>query len=173
DWWLHPDPTVGVRPVDVGVVNSPDGRQRYFINGIGVGLNGAVNQEARRIRGLQGLPLYGLALLRAVCFRYDHPMLHITMDGKARQVPTLVLTLAIGRREGNFVLAPNAVVDDGLFDYLLVGPVARWEVLRYLPGIITGKLPTDHPRLWMGRCQEVSLQSEADLSLHIDGELFD
>src|SRR5262245_52803221 len=48
DWWLRRDPGIGVRPVDVGRATAPDNRIRYFINGLGVGFNGAVTREARR-----------------------------------------------------------------------------------------------------------------------------
>ena len=54
-----------VRPVDVGVVSEPGGRQRYFVCCLGLGLNGAVTLESRQIRRLQGIALYGLATLRA------------------------------------------------------------------------------------------------------------
>src|SRR5262249_12236036 len=40
-WWQRRDPSVGVRAVDVGVVRSGE-RSRYFINGLGLGFNGAV-----------------------------------------------------------------------------------------------------------------------------------
>ena len=40
------------------------GRSRYFVNGLGLGFNGTVTRESRRIRHLQGLALYGLAVLR-------------------------------------------------------------------------------------------------------------
>src|SRR5207248_2866580 len=33
DWWLRPDPAVGVRRVDVGVVRSAGGREQFFVNG--------------------------------------------------------------------------------------------------------------------------------------------
>ena len=80
--------------------------------------------------------------------------------------------MAIGRREGNFVLAPHALVDDGLFDYLHVGPLRRWELFRYFPGIITGNLPTNHPAIRTGRCRHVNLHAETPLIVHLDGELF-
>jgi len=51
-----------VRCVDVGLARRRDGRQRYFINGMGLGFNGAVTLQARRIRWLRGVPLYALAL---------------------------------------------------------------------------------------------------------------
>ena len=75
-------------------------------------------------------------------------------------------------REGGFILAPNAVVDDGWFDYLHAGPLRRWELIRYFPRMISGRIPTDHPKLWMGRCRQVTIQSEAPLVAHTDGEFF-
>lgn len=171
DWWRSGSPA-SRRAVDVGWVRSPDGRQRYFINGLGLGFNGMVTLEARRIHGLQGIPLYGLALLRALYYHYDSPAMTLTIDGESRQAPTLALTVAIGRREGNFILAPNAEVDDGLFDYLHVGPLERWRLLRYVPNMITGRLPTQEPNLRMGRCARVSVASAKPLMIHVDGEFF-
>ena len=95
----------------------------------------------------------------------------VTLDGELRQVPTLALTVALGRREGNFVLAPDAVVDDGLFDYLHAGPLSRWELIRNLMRVNTGRLP-DHPQVWRGRCRRVGVESQTPIPVHLDGELF-
>lgn len=170
DWRLRGDPAVTARPVDVGVVRVPGGRERYFVNGLGLGFNGMVNQEARRIQRLQGLALYGAALLKTLCFRYTHLPMTVTMDGHERTTPTLALTLAIGTREGNFLLAPQAEVDDGLFDYLHAGALRWWESCRLVPGLVAGRLG-EHPLLWRGRCREVALRSETPLVFHIDGEV--
>jgi len=172
DWWRHPRRDVGPREVDVGVAQAPDGRQRFFINGLGLGFNAAVTIESRRIHWLRGVPLYSLAMLRALCYRFAAPVMAVSLDGDLLEGPTLALTLAIGRREGNFVLAPNAQVDDGLFDYLHVGPLARWKLLRYLPGMILGRLPTNEPAVRMGRCRQLWLHSREALTVHCDGEFF-
>jgi diacylglycerol kinase family enzyme len=172
DWWLHVDPLSTARSVDVGVIRTPAGRSRYFVNGVGIGFNGAVTMESERIHWLQGVPLYTLALLRAWFSHYRYPIMSVTLDGALRQTPTLALSIAIGRREGNFVLAPDALVDDGLFDYLHAGSIPRWAMLRYVPGMITGNLPINHPSLWMGHCREVSVLSESPLPVHLDGEMF-
>src|SRR5262249_10288864 len=92
------------RRVDVGLARRPDGRQRFFVNGMGLGFNGAVTLEARRIRWLRGVPLYVLALWRALWRDYQCPELTIDFDGQKRQVPTVALTVALGRREGGFLL---------------------------------------------------------------------
>jgi diacylglycerol kinase family enzyme len=172
DWWLTTDPLAGARAVDVGIVQTPDGRERHFVNGIGVGFNGAVTMESRRIRRLQGVALYTLALLRALVYHYHRPVITATIDGDTRRAPTLAFSVAIGCREGNFKLAPEAAVDDGHFDYLQAGALPRWELLRYVPGMITGNLPQNHPALWRGRCRQVTLHSEDPLPVHLDGEVF-
>jgi diacylglycerol kinase family enzyme len=172
EWRIRSDPGIGVQTVDVGVVTSPDGRRRFFVNGIGIGINGIVNLEARRLRILQGLAKYGTALLRAMCFRYEHPPMLVDFDGVQRRVQTLALTLAIGRREGNFIMAPDAILDDGLFDYLHAGPMPRLELLWNVPRLATGWLPFGNPRLWRGRCRRVKVQSSQPIPFHIDGELF-
>ena len=72
-----------------------------------------------------------------------------------------------------FVVAPDARLADGLFDYLHAGPLSRWEVLRYMPRLARGgRLPAAHPNVWLGRCREVRLSSEAPLTVHLDGEFF-
>jgi diacylglycerol kinase (ATP) len=171
-WWLKGDPTAHTRTVDAGLARTKDGRQRYFVNGVGVGFNGAVTLESRRIRRLQGVWLYSLALFRALYYRFTAPVMALEIDGCEQRLPTLALSVAIGRREGNFVLAPNALVDDGLFDYLHVGRLRRWELFRYFPGMITGDLPTGHPEIRSGRCRHVRLQAQGPLIVHLDGELF-
>lgn len=159
--------------VDVGIVRAETGKERYFVNTLGLGFSGAVALESRGIQRLQGLALYGLAFLRALWFRYGCPNMDRTFDGEARTTPTLSMTLAIGRREGSFVVAPQAILDDGLFDYLHVGPLSRWEVLRFMPKLASGgQLPPDHPAIWQGRCKEATLSSEAPLIVHLDGEFF-
>jgi diacylglycerol kinase family enzyme len=162
----------GPRQVDVGLVRAADGRQRYFVNGLGLGFNGAVTLEARGIRRLQGVLLYGMALLRALWTRYKFPRMLVALDGYIHDGPTLALSVAIGRREGNFVLAPEALVDDGLFDYVLAGVLSRWQLLRQLPAMITGRLPAKHPAVLRGRCRQVQVRSAEPLAVHLDGELF-
>jgi diacylglycerol kinase (ATP) len=161
-----------VRRVDVGVVRSGS-RSRYFVNGLGLGFNGAVTLESRRIKWLQGVALYGLAVVRALLFHFHCPLMRLRLDDEPERVgPTLALTLALGQREGNFVVAPAARLDDGLFDYLHVGQLTRWQAVRLFPALVLGRLPADHSTLRTGRCRRVALTSETPLIVHVDGEFF-
>ncbi len=162
----------GVRHVDVGRVRDQTGRSRYFVNTLGAGFSGAVAVESRRIEGLQGLALYGLAVLRALARHFHAPESVLTIDGESCRTPTLTLIVALGPREGGgFVVAPEAALDDGWFDYLHAASLGRPRALYLLPQLALGKVPS-HAALRLGRCRNASLQSERPLMIHLDGELF-
>jgi diacylglycerol kinase family enzyme len=171
NWWLESARNRIRRPVDAGLVRLGDGKERYFVNGLGIGFNGAVTLESGKVRWLQGVPLYTFALLRALWLHYVFPRMTVQFDGQVRDAPTLALSVAIGQREGNFLLAPDAKVDDGFFDYLHASRLGALELLRYVPGMISGRLPVNHPALRIGKCRRVTLQSEAPLIAHVDGEM--
>jgi YegS/Rv2252/BmrU family lipid kinase len=173
DWPLEDQlrERLAARPVDVGHVTG-GGRASYFVNGLGVGFNGAVTREARRIHGLRGMALYGLAFLKAVCWHFHSPPLAITIDGDERTLRTLAFSVGLGKREGGFLVTPRAVLDDGLFDYVHAGSLSRWQTLTMLPRIATGTLPDDHPLIRQGRCRAVRIRSEEPLRVHTDGEFF-
>jgi diacylglycerol kinase (ATP) len=171
DWWRRLDPAIGVRRVDVGQARAGS-RSQYFCNGLGLGFNGLVTLESRRIKFVRGIPLYGLALLRTLLYRFATPAMTVQFDEQPPRIgPTLAVSLAIGRREGNFVVAPDALLDDGAFDYALAGALGRLSLLGFLPGLVSGRLPS-HPEVWRGRCRGLRVRSETPLIVHVDGEFF-
>src|SRR5262249_39085747 len=80
------------------------------------------------------------------------------------------LSVLNGQREGNFPLRPAARLTDGLFDYMHATRLSRWHLVRYLPAMVTGKLPEQHKLLHLGRARRVEVQSEVPLCVHADGE---
>jgi diacylglycerol kinase family enzyme len=170
---LPPSSFASTRSVDVGRVRSASGKERYFVCCLGLGLNGAVTLESRGIRRLQGLALYGLATLRALWYHYACPELELAFDGQpAVPSPTLMLSVLAGRREGGFLLAPDARLDDGWLDYVHTGELSRWEVLRLLPRLALSGPPRNHPKVRLGRCRHVRVRAQVPLTVHIDGEFF-
>ena len=171
EWWRQAPFIVGPRQVDVARVRSGE-REKYFCNCFGLGFNGHVTRESRGINRLSGVALYGLALLRTVCFRFATIPLTVQFDDHPEfTAATLALSLAIGPREGNFVVAPDAVIDDGLMEYVHGGALTRTNLLGFLPGLVLGKPPV-HPQVRRGRCRTVRLQGQEPLIVHVDGEFF-
>jgi diacylglycerol kinase family enzyme len=161
------------RPVDVGRIRAPGGREEIFGCNLGLGLNGAVTWESRRVRRLQGIALYGLATLRALYSHFDHPMMTLRIDNEPPwRTPTLLLSVLLGRREGGFVLAPDAAVDDGWFNYVHAADLSRRQVALLLPRIALFGPPSEYPGVRQGRCRRIALESEAPLMVHTDGEFF-
>ncbi len=161
--------------VDAGVVRDPTGRKKeeFFICCLGLGFNGNVTLESRKVRRLQGMALYGLATLRALWYHYSCPAMEVTLDdGPPQLQPTLSFSALLGRREGGFVLAPEAKLDDGLFDFVHAGDLSRLEVLAFLPRLALWGAPKEYPKVRLGRCRRVQLKSPEPLTVHLDGEFF-
>ena len=147
-------------------------RTRFFVCCCGAGLAGRVTLESRRIGWLQGVPLYGLAALKAVRNSGPPEDWTVTCDDEPPVTqPTRSFHTLLGRREGGFLLAPNAALNDGRFETLRLGPVGRWEMLRMLPALARSGPPTAHPHVALGRGRTVHIESPSPLAVHVDGEL--
>ena len=117
--------------------------------------------------------LYGLATIRALIYHYRFPLMTLHIDDEpAWTVPTLLFSALIGKREGGFVFAPKAEVDDGWLDYVHASDLSRWEILQFLPRLALSGPPETYPKLRPGRCRRVKLRSAEPLIIHTDGEFF-
>ena len=170
-WWKarEQNPPLEVLEVDVGRVTAP-GRERYFVDAVGVGFNGMVTIEARKTKRLAGLPLYAWAFLKALARHFATPPMTIRFDDREVTAPTLALSILNGQREGNFPLRPDASLTDGQFDYMHAQALTRLHLVRYLPAMVRGRLPEGHPRLALGRAGRIEVRSAVPLCVHADGE---
>jgi diacylglycerol kinase family enzyme len=82
-----------------------------------------------------------------------------------------MISVMLGRREGGFVMAPEARLDDGWFDCVYAGRLTRWEALRLIPHLSTTGPPRCHPKLDFRRCRRMIVESEQALAIHTDGEM--
>jgi diacylglycerol kinase family enzyme len=145
---------------------------QYFVNCMGIGFNGMLALEARKIRWLRGLPLYTTAFVRAMLWYYRTPRVSIRWDEAENESATLLASVNLGQREGGFPITKAAVLDDGLFDTVRVGDLKRWQLMRYLPNLILGKLPDNHAKIEKGRCSRARFRSAEPFCVHADGEFF-
>ena len=77
----------------------------------------------------------------------------------------------LGRREGGFALAPDARLDDGLFDVFHARRLSRWQALGILLGCAIRGVPQSHPEVHVSQCRTLQLRSEKPLTVHADGEI--
>ena len=91
-------------------------------------------------------------------------------DGHDLRVRPLVMALANARQYGNGALiAPNAQLDDGKLDIVVVDHRPAWQVLLHAPRLFSGTV-AQVPGVTMMRASTVSIFAEAALVYHVDGE---
>jgi diacylglycerol kinase (ATP) len=157
--------------VDVGVVRTERG-EHSFVEGVGIGLTAQITVESRKITHRQGLWLYGTAAFRVLCRRERAAPLRLTWDEEPPvEAPTRLLSVLLGQREGNFLMARQALLDDGQFDIVHGGDVGPWQALALLPKFLAGGPPADHPQITLRRCRTLHVESPDPLTLHADGEV--
>lgn len=160
--------------VDVGqATKAATGETEYFVESLGVGVSGDVAAAARRIRRLSGRLRYGLAAVRVIRRGLVACPLQLQWDeDDPCTEETLMLTLLLGKREGNMVFSRDALLDDGRFSTVLVSQCSVWEALRLLPTLLVSGVPESHRSLKRDLAGRLRIVSQGPLSVHIDGEPF-
>jgi diacylglycerol kinase (ATP) len=154
------------RRVDVGRAG-----ERWFTNGIGVGLDARVAVEANRNRRLRGIGIYLWALAR-VLRSFRPPVIRVeTSDGEVMERPLTLVTVGNGGRHGGgFWICPDAVIDDGLLDVCVCDGLGKLQILRFLPKTIRGT-HVGASCVHMRRVTGVRITSDTPLPVHADGEI--
>lgn len=164
-----------LKPVDVGRISGglyPEGR--YFINGIGVGFEPLVNVAASGFKRVSGVLSYLLGFLRVMASYPAAVDVKMVIDGKeTEEVSTQQLSVCNGRRMGgSFLMGPDALIDDGLFDLGYVNrPVSMSGIMNMVGKFFRGRQKS-HPFFSSGLIRSLDLHAEGGgLVCHADGEM--
>ncbi len=160
------------KTIDMGRVRDASGREEFFCNCLGIGFDGAINIQSRRVAWLHGFPMYLVAVLWTIMRKYEKPLLQMEIDERKIAGRYLMFTITNGPREGGgFRVAPDALMDDGELDYLLADAMSRLRMLRLLPEVMNGthgRFPEAH----LGRLRKLRLTSDMALPIQADGEMY-
>lgn len=165
-----------VRQLDCGEVRfhaaSGQETRRLFANESSLGFSArtaaAVNQARKRFRGR--LPFL-IGVVRCLS-SLGNPVLEVKVDGRSvYRGPTLMIAVANGRYfGGGMMIAPDAVLDDGQLDVIIVSAMSRLTLLRKIPKIYSGR-HLEEPEVKALRCHTVEVTADgADVALEMDGE---
>lgn len=160
------------RTIDLGRICDESNHCRYFDNGVGIGFDGIVTIESRKITWLRGFLMYTLAVLKTMTFYYRAPRARVELDGQPIEKPLLMISVANGRRYGGgFYVAPQAAADDGQFDVGLVEQVSRVEMLKLITLFMKGT-QASNPHVHAMRARRVTVRCDEGYAVHADGEIF-
>ena len=158
-----------VRVVDAGEVNGVP-----FNNGLGIGFDAEVAEGVMQAPSyLPGAGRYVWSVGRLLWGFRCHDATLILNGKKVVEAKTILAAVALGTTYGSmFRLAPEAVLDDGLFDVVWSEEVSRQEVLGLIPSALWGTL-TDRKKVHFARAAEVVVGMEEAVPAHVDGEMLD
>jgi YegS/Rv2252/BmrU family lipid kinase len=162
------------RTIDAGRVRyrtwAGEDARRWFANVGSVGMSGAVAQRANGMsKALGGKATFFYALTR-VFLEWQNTDVTVTLDDTERVGRMHDVIVANGRwHGGGMMLAPDAEPDDGLFEVVLIGDIAKIDFLTTAPKLYKGK-HVHHPKVDVLRSRTVRVEAPETLPIEIEGE---
>lgn len=158
--------TGATRQVDAGRVNGEP-----FINAAGIGFDADVARRVAAAPGvLRGTGAYLWAVVTGLA-ALDPAPVAVEIDGaEVFHGRSLLVSTQIGPRTGgSFLFAPDACVDDGLFEVVVAAGLSRAGTLALLPRVMRGA-HLGHPAVHLFRGRRVRLRWERAQPGHVEGE---
>ena len=155
------------RQVDVGHVKSADASY-YFLNIVGMGFSVEAGLSAQKLKFL-GNTAYTLATLWRVLKLRSYPLV-LEVDGRVIKSNNVFVTVSNTRFTGtHFMIAPAAVIDDGLLDVTLLEGLSRRRLLKLFPTIYSGR-HTEYREVSTLQGSVIKIRSPESMLLAPDGE---
>ena len=161
--------------IDVGLVEYYGGgtpARRYFLNAAGIGFDATVVEATEKLpKYLGGTVPYLFGLVRTF-LGYRNKQVSLSFgDGESEEAKVLSVVVANGRYFGGGMhIAPEAGMDDGQFDIVIVGDFGKMELLCVFPRVYKGT-HLGYRKIRVERAERLSIESSQRFLLHADGEL--
>jgi len=149
--------------IDVGLMNG-----QPFINLAGIGFDGLVSNMMKGSNWRGFIP-YFLKSVEAG-LKYTPSLCTIEMDDRVLTEKCFAITIANGPMYGyNFQIAPDARMDDGLFEVVILKDAPRWQYFAAVPATLIGKI-YDAGFVEHFTTKRVRISTEGTNYTHLDGE---
>jgi diacylglycerol kinase (ATP) len=162
-----------VRTIDAGRASyaTDEGEaQAYFANFAGAGISGGIARRANGTTKAFGGKVSFMWATLAVFSRWQPAEMTIEIDGEARQVRLLeALAMNGDYTAGGMWVAPEARMDDGRFDIVLIGDFSKAEFATTFPKIYRGT-HVSHAKVEIVRARELRVDAPEPLPIVVDGE---
>lgn len=163
------------KQIDIGKIVLETG-ERYFLNICGTGFDALVAERVHRgrshplTRRVKGMPAYLLAVLSEL-YGLRSARLRMELDGERVSERALLCAVANSTSYGGGMLvAPEASLEDGLFDICIIKQASRLEFLSAFPGVFSGK-HVGHPKVQMRRAARIDIKANPALPILVDGDV--
>lgn len=159
-------------PRQIDVVRHVDARGdvRWFAGVLGAGFDSLVNERANTWPWPKGRMRYNLAIARELPGFRAIPYA-VTVDGVRHETAAMLVTVGNGQSYGGGMrVCPDASLDDGLLDVMVLHDISTLEFLKVFPTVFKGT-HVRHPAVEILRGREVTLEADGIVA-YADGERF-
>ncbi|HSO18013.1 MAG TPA: diacylglycerol kinase family protein, partial [Desulfosarcina sp.] len=157
------------RQVDVCRFSQADGSW-YFVNLAGIGFVTDVARTAHRLKRFGDFSYVLGVFHRMLALRFHH--LELEIDGRRIEGDNCFVEFCNSRYTGGgMLMAPEARMDDGWFDVVVVGPLSRASLLATFPKIFNGTHGAN-PAVRFYRARTAFVRTDPVKPMLPDGELF-
>lgn len=145
------------------LVDTAEINHKPFLMAAGIGFDALVAHRFASF-GKRGLLSYIQVALKEY-FSFEPMNYHLQVDGKWIERKAFLISFANGSQYGNdFQIAPEADLQDGLLDLVIVSPVTFWDIPGMLFRSRWGSFQAE-----THQCREVKVVSKHIIA-HVDGE---
>jgi YegS/Rv2252/BmrU family lipid kinase len=152
------------RTIDLGATGT-----RTFIGIASCGFDSDANRFANESKIIKGNLVYLYAALRTLA-AWRRVRFTVRVDGESRHVTAYTIAAANSQSYGGGMkLAPDASLDDGLLDVVIVEDISKLKFLRLLPTVFSGK-HVELPAVHVLRGATVEISADRPFVLYADGD---
>jgi YegS/Rv2252/BmrU family lipid kinase len=154
-----------VRSLDLGLVDS-----HTFIGIASCGFDSVANRIANNTRFVRGNLVYAYGALRALVGWKPATFTIELDDGQRRSVAGYTVAAANSKAYGGgMMMAPDASLEDGLLEIVIVGDVPRLRFLRLLPTVFHGE-HVHQPNVEVLRAASARISASRPFTMYADGD---
>ena len=170
---IPPDPVAAVAVIARGVTRMLDLGEaggRTFVGIASCGFDSEANRIANDTNVVRGNLVYAYGALRALS-AWKPATFTLRIDGgEPRTIIGYTIAAANSKAYGGgMFMAPDAELEDGLLDVVMVGDVPKRRFLRLLPTVFKGE-HVQQPNVKVERCAEVEIAADRPFTLYADGD---
>jgi diacylglycerol kinase (ATP) len=160
--YLHRVISEPPRPIDLGLVDS-----EWFAAILSTGFDSVVNERANSLIWPKGPQRYNVAIALELP-KFRPTVYELELDNHSLTTQAMLIAIGNGRSYGGgMYVCPQASLDDGLFDVMILEPVSKIEFLKVFPKVYSGS-HISHPKVTFHRTSKIRIT--ADAVAYADGE---
>ncbi len=150
-----------------------DGEKRVFINGVGMGIDGAVCDGVEKYKRATGKKAsYTAIALKELAYKYKRPSATVTIDGVTHHFRDVWMASAMQGKYfgGGMMIAPTQDRSTGKLSVMVMHGGSRLKILTVFPTVFKGTHLKYKDIIEVFECDEVTVTFDIPIAFQADGE---